>query len=149
MKKIFLLLAGILLINLVFAQDFTDIKLPEPQKNGGKPLMEALNSRQTTREFATDEFTIQQISNLLWAACGVNRTEESKRTAPTAMNDQEIDVYVALKSGIYLYDAPNNLLKAIKQGDFRADMGTTRFCCNSSSCFSLCCRLWSHGFCNG
>ncbi len=127
MKKIFLLIPCILLINLAFAQNFTDIKLPEPDKSGGKPLMEALNNRQTIREFGTEEFSVQQISDLLWAACGINRPEESKRTAPTAMNDQEIDIYVVLKSGIYLYDATNNTLKAIKEGDFRADMGRQDF----------------------
>lgn len=127
MKKIFLLIPCILLINLAFAQNFTDIKLPEPDKSGGKPLMEALNNRQTIREFGTEEFSIQQISDLLWAACGINRPEESKRTVPSAMNDQEIDVYVVLKNGIYLYDAPNNALKAIKEGDFRANMGRQDF----------------------
>jgi D-serine deaminase-like pyridoxal phosphate-dependent protein len=67
------------------------------------------------------------LSNLLWAACGINRPESGKRTAPTAMNDQEIDIYVCLKSGTYVYDAKNNVLKAICEGDKRSDMGKQNF----------------------
>jgi len=110
-----------------WAQDFSDIVLPAPVKTGGKPLMEALNDRQTIREFSEKELSVQDLSNLLWASFGVNRAESGKRTAPSAMNRQEIEIYVSLKSGIYLYDATKNVLKAIKQGDYRKDMGKQPF----------------------
>jgi len=63
----------------------------------------------------------------LWAAYGINRSENGKRTAPSAMNRQEIDLYVSIKSGVYLYDAQNNKLKAVADGDHRKDMGTQSF----------------------
>ncbi len=127
MGKIVLFFSLAFMLNVSFAQEFVDINLPEPQKTGGKPLMEALNNRQTIREFGPEELSLQQLSNLLWAANGINRTEEQKRTAPTAMNDQEIDVYVVIKSGVYLFDAVTHSLKAIKQGDFISEMGKQDF----------------------
>jgi len=123
----FLVLMSVMTSLSVIAQDIADIKLPDPIKTGGKPLMEALQERQSVREFSEKELTWQQISDLLWAANGINRSESGKRTAPTAMNDQEIDIYISLKSGIYLYDAVNNILKVIKAGDYRSDMGKQKF----------------------
>ena len=111
----------------LYSQTFTDIALPAPVKKGGMPLMEALNERQSIRAFSDKEFTTQEISNLLWAAFGVNRTEKGKRTAPSAMDSQEIDIYVSLKSGVYAYDAKNNILKAVKSGDYREKMGKMNF----------------------
>jgi SagB-type dehydrogenase family enzyme len=131
MKKIILFIALACLTSIAFAQEFSDIVLPDPQKGGGKPLMEALNNRQTIREFDTIDLDLQQISNLLWAANGINRPDEQKRTAPTAMNNQEIDVYVSIESGVYLYDAITHSLKAITQGDFRKEMGRQNFVANA------------------
>ena len=103
-----------------------DIKLPEPQKTGGKPLMDCINNRQSAREFdQTKEVSAQTLSNLLWVAYGFNR--EDKRTVPTSRNKQEMDVYVALKSGIYLWDAKTNVLKLIVAGDFRKATGAQAF----------------------
>jgi SagB-type dehydrogenase family enzyme len=104
-----------------------DITLPVPDKTGGKPLMQALNERQTTRTFTQENLTLQQLSDLLWAAWGINRPEEKKRTAPSARNFQEIDVYVALPSGLYLYDAAGNILKQVHNKDIRALCGTQPF----------------------
>ena len=81
------------------------------------PLMEALSKRSSLREFSTAEIDNQVLSNLLWAAWGYNR--ENKRTAPSAMNIQEIQLYVFLKSGAYLYDARNNILLQISKQDLR------------------------------
>jgi SagB-type dehydrogenase family enzyme len=117
----------LLTINPLFSQQFTDIQLPEPIKTGGMPLMEALNQRQTIREFSEKEFSLQEISNILWAAFGVNRSDAGKRTAPSARNLQEVDIYVSTKEGIYLYDAFENTLIAIKSGDFRKKMGIQNF----------------------
>jgi hypothetical protein len=104
-----------------------DIALPLPDKTGGKPLMQALNERRTTRNFAKDELSLQQISNMLWAGWGINRPEDGKRTAPSAVNWQEIDVYVSMASGLYLYDAESNVLKQVHNRDIRKVCGTQGF----------------------
>lgn len=113
---ILILLAG---MPCVFSQD---IQLPEPDKTGGMPLMEALANRHSTREFTTDEIAPQLLSDLLWAAWGINR-KDGKRTAPSAMNRQEIDIYVATPDGLYLYNAMTNRLKTVLTGDIRALCG--------------------------
>ena len=127
MKKI--IFSGISFIVLCFlfinvaAQDIT---LPAPQRTGGKPLMEALNERKTTREFTDENLTQQQLSNLLWAAWGINRPD-NRRTAPSAMNKQEIDLYVALPGGLYLYMAESHSLKMINNHDIRGLTGSQEF----------------------
>jgi len=102
-----------------------DIKLPSPNKTGGKPLMEALNERQSNREFSDKELSIQTLSDLLWAANGFNR--ETKRTAPSSQDRQELDLYVFLKSGVYFYDAKNLQLILKLQGNHQAKTGGQSF----------------------
>ena len=102
------------------------IALPPPQKEGGMPLMEALSKRQSAREFATKELSLPLLSNLLWAAYGVNRPDKG-RTAPSALNAQEIEIYVALPSGAYLYDANANLLQLVVANDIRRVTGYQDF----------------------
>ncbi len=102
-----------------------DINLPAPDRTGGKPLMQALNERKSTRSYQDRELTLQQLSDLLWAANGFNR--DDKRTAPTANNRQEMELYVTTKNGVYFYDARNHLLKEVKKGDHRAAAGTQDF----------------------
>lgn len=104
-----------------------NIKLPEPQKTGGKPLMEALNDRRSTREFSDRELDLQTISSLLWAAYGYNRPEENKRTAPTSRNRQEMEVYITLASGLFKYDAEKNELFQVHNRDIRASTGLQDF----------------------
>lgn len=104
-----------------------DIMLPAPDKTGGKPLMQALNERQSVRTFTKDNLTMNQLSDLLWAGWGINRPADKKRTAPSSRNVQEIDVYVALPSGCYLYDAESNMLKQIHNRDIREFCGTQDF----------------------
>jgi SagB-type dehydrogenase family enzyme len=124
------LLTLMIMTTSIFASS-QDISLPEPQKTGGKPLMEALNDRQSHREFSERELDLQTLSNLLWAAFGYNRMEEKKRTAPTSRNYQEIEVYVTLPSGLYVYDALENKLD-IKHGrDIRANTGLQDFVANA------------------
>lgn len=100
------------------------IQLPKPQMTGGMPLMQALAKRQTTRAFADKPLPVQTLSNLLWAAFGVNRSRDLKqglgRTAPSAMNKQEVQLYVVMADGAYVYDAELNLLKPAVPGDARA-----------------------------
>jgi SagB-type dehydrogenase family enzyme len=103
------------------------IQLPAPQMDGGMPLMKALKLRCTTREYAADALPAQELSNLLWAACGINRPDIGKRTAPTAMNKQEIDVYAALPEGLYLYDAKAHSLNLVVAQDLRGATGKQEF----------------------
>ena len=108
------------------AQELQPIKLPPPQTDGGKPLMQVLKTRHTTREFDTAKLTPQVLSNLLWAGFGVNR-DDGKRTAPSAVNWQEIDIYVFLEEGTYVYQAKENVLKPVASGDLRAAAGAQAF----------------------
>lgn len=101
----------------------TNIKLPAPSKKGGMPLYEALNKRQTNREFSNKALSLQQLSDILWCANGVNR-EDGKRTAPSARNAQEIDIYVFNAAGVYLYDAKANVLICVDSKDLRPEMTT-------------------------
>jgi SagB-type dehydrogenase family enzyme len=103
------------------------IQLREPQTEGGKPLMQTLKERKTTREFRNEKLPDQVLSNLLWAAFGINRPESGRRTAPSAMNWQEIDIYVISAEGLYLYEAKGHLLKSVKAEDLRAQAGTQAF----------------------
>jgi len=111
---------------ICFAQQ-GDIKLPAPQLNIGKPLMEVLKLRKTSREYSSQKLSLQELSNLLWAAYGINRPETGGRTAPSAMNKQEIDLYVAMQEGMFLYDAKGNTLKTMVNKDLRALTGTQAF----------------------
>ncbi len=108
------------------------INLPAPVTTGGKPLMDVLSERHSGREFLDSAMSDQQISNLLWAAYGVNRSESGKRTAPSARNMQEFDIYVALKKGLYRWNSANNQLEPIKSGDFRGRIGRQTFVASAS-----------------
>ena len=119
-----ILLAGAVMTS---AQDLKPIKLVDPNREGGKPLMQALNERSSSREFSDEMLPEQVLSDLLWAACGVNRPESGKRTAPTAMNMQEIDVYIATAKGLYFYDAAKHMLEPVLAGDIRAATGRQDF----------------------
>ena len=82
------------------AMGMKPIKLPQPELDGGKPLMQALKDRQSSRKYRNGNISHQTLSNLLWAAFGINRPDSGKRTAPSALNRQEIDVYVAGAQGL-------------------------------------------------
>jgi nitroreductase len=111
----------------VLAAELKPIQLPKPEITGGLPLMQALARRQTTRAFADRPLPLQTLSNLLWAAFGVNRSRDVKeglgRTAPSAMNRQEVELYVVLAEGVYVYEAEKNLLRPVAAGDERAKAG--------------------------
>jgi SagB-type dehydrogenase family enzyme len=108
---------------LVLAQELKPIKLLAPQTSVGRPLMQVLKERKSSREFSSKELPLQVLSNMLWAASGVNRTDSGKRTAPSAVNWQEIDVYVATAHGLYLYDAKAHTLQPVLAEDVRAMTG--------------------------
>ena len=104
--------------------DLKLIQLPAPQTEGGKPLLQALKDRHSNRSFRREALTPEILSNLLWAAYGINRPDSGKRTAPSALNWQEIDIYVALKEGLYLYQAKGHALVPVLNRDIRADTGS-------------------------
>jgi SagB-type dehydrogenase family enzyme len=103
------------------------IKLPDPETECGKSLMQALKDRQTSCEFSAKELPLRVLSNLLWAAFGVNRLQTGGRTAPAANEWHEMDVYVATAGGLYLYDARNNVLKPVLTEDIRTQTGLQPF----------------------
>ena len=123
-KSIFPTIIILFLNGFILAQD---INLPAPQKEGGISLMEALSKRSSTRNYSRQEISDQLLSSLLWAAYGFNRPEQKMRTAPSAWNIQNINIYVAKSNGLYLYDAENNVLKLILQKDIRENTGTQNF----------------------
>jgi SagB-type dehydrogenase family enzyme len=102
------------------------VPLPKPDMQGGKPLMQALSERKSQREFDAKELPRQVLSNLLWAAYGVNRPD-GRRTAPSAMNRQTVEIYAVLKEGAYVYDAAHQQLLPVTTGDLRAATGTQDF----------------------
>ena len=110
-----------------FPQELQPINLLKPQKDGGTSVLAALEKRQTIRSISSKELPAQVLSNLLWAAFGVNREKASfgkpGRTAASASNSQEIDLYVAMPSGVYLYEAVGHRLTPVVRGDFRARAG--------------------------
>ncbi len=110
----------------VLAQELKPIRLPKPQTEGGKPLMQALKERRSSREFGAQKLSQEVLSNLLWAAFGINR-EDGRRTAPSAMNRQEMDIYVIMAEGSYLYDAKEHALKPVVAADLRAQAGTQTY----------------------
>jgi len=109
------------------AQELQPIELPKPQIDGGKSVLAALQERRTNRNILPDKLPPQMLSNLLWAAFGVNRDKgnfgKPGRTAASASNSQEIDLYVALPEGVYLYEAIPHRLAPVVAGDFRARSG--------------------------
>jgi len=129
MKLSFRSLVLVLLLcpTLAAAQGLKPLELPAPQTSGGKPLLEALKDRHSSREFSPERLPAQVLSNLLWAAFGVNRPDSGKRTAPSAMNWQEIALYVATGEGLYVYDAKGNRLNPVLAEDVRAATGTQSY----------------------
>lgn len=101
--------------------------LPAPRLEAGRPLMRVLKDRQTTREFLTNALPAQALSELLWAGFGVNRPATDHRTAPSAMNSQEIDVYVATPEGVFLYEAKGHQLRRVLSKDVRGLTGGGAF----------------------
>ena len=116
MKFKTLILSSILLMTScnITAQD---IQLPEPTRNGGMPLMEAVNNRHSSREFSNETLSQQQLSDMLWVACGYNRPE--KRTVATALDRQEMSAYIITPQGVYRYEPKENKLIHVNSGDHR------------------------------
>jgi nitroreductase len=129
MKSFSLIVTGIIISIGLQAQDIT---LPAPQINGGVPLMEALSKRQSARSFSGEPLSNQMLSNLLWAAWGINRPEDGRRTAPSSHNEQNTVLYCALAEGLYTYDAQNHSLVLVVKKDIRAETGTQDYVVGAS-----------------
>jgi hypothetical protein len=119
---------GVPSANSAQSQELEPITLSKPEKDGGKSVLASLQERKTIRDISPDPLLPQTLSNLLWAAFGVNRPEmglmgKPGRTAASASNSQEIDLYVALPQGVYLYEAIPHRLTPVVSGDFRARSG--------------------------
>lgn len=103
------------------------LSLPPPRTEGGMPLMQALSRRHSQRAFAPSALEPQMLSDLLWAAAGINRPEVEGRTVPSAMNSQEIDLYMALPQGLYRYEPSDHALYLISAADVRRVTGYQDF----------------------
>lgn len=112
--------------NMAYAGDVQPVQLLKPQTASGNVMLTVLEKRCSSREFGPDPLPVAVLSNLLWAAFGINRPD-GKRTAPSARNRQEIDIYVAAPEGLYLYDAKANVLQPILAGDIRGLTGAQDF----------------------
>ena len=112
--------------NMALGEEQKPIQLPKPQI-AGNPLMQLLAKRSSSRDFSSEPLPLNILSNMLWAASGINRPESGRRTAPSAKNLQEIDIYAATAEGLYLYDAKANLLKPILAKDIGGMTGTQGF----------------------
>ncbi|MBD3426099.1 MAG: SagB/ThcOx family dehydrogenase [Candidatus Omnitrophica bacterium] len=123
---IFVLIA-IFAPHFAYAEELEAIKLSAPRFDRGMLLMDALKERKSTRSFSGKEIPVDVLSDLLWAAWGINRPEEGKRTAPSAMNLQEIDIYLAMRDGVYLYRPGQNLLEPVLARDIRESTGVQEF----------------------
>jgi len=115
------------MVSWIQAQEAELVKLPAPQMTGGRPLMDCMKARESMREFGPEKISPQILSNLLWAANGINRPDSGKRTAPSAVNWQDIDIYVATAEGLFLYIPKEHALKKILGEDVRAATGTQDF----------------------
>ncbi|NPU84902.1 MAG: SagB/ThcOx family dehydrogenase [Syntrophaceae bacterium] len=113
-----------LLAGTAGAEEKKSIPLIKPQMDSGRLLMHVLKERRSSRSFSKAKLPIRVLSNLLWAANGVNRPATGSRTVPSARNMQEVDVYVALPRGLYIYDGTNHLLSFVSGQDIRALTGT-------------------------
>jgi len=109
------------------AQELKPIPLLTPQMDGGRPLMQVLKDRKTSRSFSSEKLPLPVLSNMLWAGFGINRPDSGRRTAPSALNWQEIDLYIVTMDGLYLYEPKEHLLKPIRLGDVRALTGRQPF----------------------
>lgn len=116
----------LLLPALGVAAEVKPLDLPAPQFEGGRPLMQALKARQSVREFRDRILPVQVLSNLLWAAAGINRPD-GRRTVPSGMNIQEVEVYVITADGLYRYEAKGHKLTALLSGDLRALTGQQEY----------------------
>lgn len=119
MRKISFICTALLVVIALSAQTLQPIKLVAPSKERGSSIMKSLSDRRSTREFSDRKLSAQDLSDVIWAANGINRPADGKKTAPSAMNKQDIDIFVIMEEGAYLYEPKTHSLKPVATGDFR------------------------------
>jgi len=119
MKKF---LIGVFLMLSAGMANAQDIQLVTPKISGGMPLLDAIKARRSGRSFSEEMLSDKHLSELLWVSYGIS-SDDGKRVVPTARNQQDIELYVLLPSGSYIYDAQNNLLKQVGDKDLRYFLG--------------------------
>ncbi len=119
-------ITALIILGSLSAQSVETIPLPDPQRTGGMPLFEALDKRQSIRTYSNRELSMQTLSNLLWAAYGINR-EDGRRTAPSARNVQEFDIYLIMADGWYVYEHNDHVLIRLGNEDLREYAGRQDF----------------------
>lgn len=110
-----------------WAESLKPVQLVPPDTNSGVPLMKALNHRMSTKTFTAQTIPLEKLSNLLWAAFGINRPDSGKRTVATAVNCQDIDIYVVLKKGVYVYKAKEHILVPVLDRDVQSLAATQEY----------------------
>lgn len=110
-------------LSLAIAQELKPIQLLKPQLDIGRPIMQTLKDRKSSRAYSAEKLPLPVLSNLLWAAFGINRPESGRRTAASGGNRQDIDIYVAVADGIYVYDAKAHMLNPVLAEDIRSLSG--------------------------
>ena len=126
-KRSVTIIFGILIsLGICSAQVIETVILPAVEKTGGMSLMEALQNRQSQRTYSSKELSQQQMSNLLWAAYGINRPN-GYRTVPSARTAHEFDIYIIKSDGWYVYDAAEHAMLKMGNEDFREYAGTQDF----------------------
>ncbi len=126
MNKLMLFLINFLLVFSVSAQEDKSIRLNEPSAFRNTDVMKAFQNRQSATIYSSRDISLQDLSDLLWAANGINRPQNGKRTAPSALNSQDIDVYVCRADGAYIYDAGGNVIRQVSEKDLRPLMNGSR-----------------------
>ena len=119
MRTIVTIMLFIRISGCIQAQDLKPITLNPPDLKRGLPVMEAFSLRASATDFSDQKLNLQDLSDLLFAANGINRKDVNKRTAPSAMNAQDVDIYVFMQEGVYLYDAAKSVLNPVVTGDQR------------------------------
>jgi SagB-type dehydrogenase family enzyme len=119
MKRVLSFLCFFILLNGLHAQELKTLTLNHPDKTRGLTVMQALENRASAEKFSSKKLSLHDLSDLLWAANGINRPELKKRTAPSALNAQDIDIYVFMEEGVYIFEASGNVLNPVIKGDNR------------------------------
>lgn len=112
-----LIISLMMTATILTAQDIQPVKLNAPDMSKGTTIMKAFSMRSSVTDVSDQRVSLQDLSDLLYAADGINRPESGKRTAPSAMNSQDIDIYVFLPEGVYLYDPKANILNPVIAGN--------------------------------
>lgn len=119
MKHVCLFISAMIHCILLLGQSTDNIKLLPPDISRGFPIMQALQHRASATGFSSEALSAQDLSDIIWAGNGINRPANGRRTAPSALNSQDIDIYVIMENGAYFYNHISHELELISLGDYR------------------------------